>query len=159
MLLQYTLNSLTIECFVMCRCELTAGQERQEGLSTKLSSLEQAQAAAAAVEPEAAAGLTSSLLDVLLKGQVSSVPLAVVHQRMAVHCVLLVMGQIMCYSQWIHSQCTLSAVHICVLHTLCTLEQFVMHSLHGGAASNHTDQLSSLCVSSCRMFLWHSLAV
>ena len=94
-----------------CRAQLSAGQERQEGLIAKVSSLEQAQAAAAAVEPEAAAGLTSSLLDVPLSGQVNSVPLAVMHQHMAVHCVLLVTGQIVCYSQWIQSQCILSAIY------------------------------------------------
>jgi len=56
---------------VTCRSQLSVGQETQEGLIAKVSSLEQAQAAAGALEAEAAAaGAASSLADVTLGGQV-----------------------------------------------------------------------------------------
>jgi len=131
-------------CFVTRRSQLSAGQERQEGLITRVSSLEQAHAAAATVEAEAAAATTSSLVDVPLNGQVSSVPLAVMQQHMAVRCALPVMGQILCYSLWFQCQCILSAVYMCVMHTLCILGLCVLRSLHGRAASIHTAWLHSL---------------
>ncbi|DBA98762.1 TPA: hypothetical protein ACH3X1_014532 [Trebouxia sp. C0004] len=52
------------------RSQLSAGQERQEGLITKVSSLEQAQAA---LQAQAAAGTTSSSVVVPLSGQAAGV--------------------------------------------------------------------------------------
>ena len=81
-LLQRSFYSRT--CLNFYRSELSAGQERQEGLIGQVSSLEQAQAA---LQAEAAARPSDSFLHVPLTGQVGLVkPLAVMHHAtMALH--------------------------------------------------------------------------
>ena len=82
-LLQRSFPSRT--CLNFYRSQLSAGQERQEGLISQVSSLEQAQAA---LQAEAAARPSDSCLDVPPTGQVGLVkPLAVMpdNATMALH--------------------------------------------------------------------------
>ena len=82
-LLQRSFPSRT--CLKFYRSQLSAGQERQEGLSSQVSSLEQAQAA---LQAEAAARPSDSFLGVPPTGQVGLVkPVAVMpdHATMGLH--------------------------------------------------------------------------
>ncbi len=68
------------------RSQLSTGQQRQEGLISQVSSLEQAQAALQA--ESAARPSSSSYVDVPITAQVGLVkPLAVMHDHAAVICI------------------------------------------------------------------------
>lgn len=126
------------QCLVTCRSQLSAGQERQEGLIAKVACLEQAQAA---LQADAAAGAASCFVNVPLSGQVCSVPLAVMQQHKAMHHVLTV-TQMPIVPATIHFQ---HCLYVLTAHFVYTWVLWFAHSVR--SCCRHAHSLATKLVS------------